>query len=347
MHERFSVLYSIAGGRVEAAARAEDICIEQTIEFPAKFVRSDFIRGHVFGRIESLERIGGRRYAAKISFDLEVSGSEFTQFLNVIFGNISLKPGVRVEDIELSDGLYAILKGPRFGREGLRKLTGIRKRALLCTALKPLGLSSKELAGLAYNFALGGIDMIKDDHGVADQCFAPFEERVELCAEAIRKADAETGFKTIYIPNVTAPTGKIIERARFARKCGAGGLLIAPGLTGFDAVRALADDDSIALPIFSHPSFQGSFVVNPESGISHYALFGLLNRLAGADAAIFPNFGGRFSFSEEECRGIVRGTGVEKGGIERIFPCPGGGMSLKRVPEMIAFYGADVILLIG
>ena len=34
-------------------------------------------------------------------------------------------------------------------------------------------------------------------------------------------------------------------------------------------------------------------------GFSHKVLLGILPRLAGADATIFPNFGGRFGFSVE------------------------------------------------
>jgi hypothetical protein len=37
------------------------------------------------------------------------------------------------------------------------------------TALKPMGSTTAELAKMAYDFAKGGIDIIKDDHGLADQ----------------------------------------------------------------------------------------------------------------------------------------------------------------------------------
>jgi ribulose-bisphosphate carboxylase large chain len=35
------------------------------------------------------------------------------------------------------------------------------------------------------------------------------------------------------------------------------------------------------------------------------------------------------------------------GALQPIFPAPGGGMSLDRIPEMGALYGDDVIYLIG
>jgi ribulose-bisphosphate carboxylase large chain len=102
--------------------------------------------------------------------------------------------------------------------------------------------------------------------------------------------------------------------------------MVAPGLVGFDLMRELADDDSILLPILTHPAMQGSFVTS-RNGISHGVIFGQLARLAGADATIFPNFGGRFSFSREECREIVQGTVVPPRHLKSIFPAPGGGMS--------------------
>jgi ribulose-bisphosphate carboxylase large chain len=122
--------------------------------------------------------------------------------------------------------------------------------------------------------------------------------------------------------------------------------MVAPGLIGFDLMRELADDDSIALPILTHPAMQGSFVTS-SNGMSHGVIFGRLARLAGADATIFPNFGGRFSFSREECKEIADATSAPMGHLKSIFPAPGGGMGLDRVPEMVETYGKDLIFLIG
>jgi ribulose-bisphosphate carboxylase large chain len=209
-----------------------------------------------------------------------------------------------------------------------------------------LGLSSKELADLAYQFTLGGMDIIKDDHGLSNQCCSPFEERISLCAEAVQRGNKESGQRTIYVANITAPNADVMRRARIAKNAGAGGLMVAPGIVGLDVMRELADDDSIALPVLTHPALQGSFVTS-QNGISHGVIFGQLARLAGADATIFPNFGGRFSFSREECMEIVKGTSVPMGLIKTIFPAPGGGMSIDKVPDMLETYGQDLIFLIG
>ena len=110
-----------------------------------------------------------------------------------------------------------------FGRAGLRELTGAADRPLLSTALKPMGLAPADLAELAYRFALGGIDLIKDDHGLTNQTFCPFEERLARCTEAVAKANRETGGRSIYLPNVTAAPEEMRRRARLANQAGAGG----------------------------------------------------------------------------------------------------------------------------
>ncbi len=345
--ERFHVVYRLTGDEALARTKARAICFEQTVEFPEDLVPEGDVRERIVGRIESLEEQQHGQWEARLSYAVETTGFELMQLLNVVFGNSSLKPGIRVERLEFPEMLLRAFKGPRFGRAGLREWLGVPSRPLLCTALKPMGLGAIELAELAYHFALGGIDMIKDDHGLADQPFAPFRERVERCAAAVVRANRETGLKGIYMPNLTGPAEGLIENALFAKNAGAEGLLFSPGLAGLDGMRLLANDDRIALPVMSHPALQGSFVVSAENGISHFALFGQIARLAGADATIFPNYGGRFSFSRDECRSIAEGCAVKMGRLKPIFPAPGGGMSLDRLPDMRQVYGSDVIFLIG
>lgn len=344
--QRFRVTYRLYGDQKEAYTKAKDICLEQTVEFPEEFIPEGLIKEQIIGQIESFESYAENSFLVVISYAIDSAASELTQLLNVVFGNISLKPGIRVEHLELPDALLQNFKGPRFGRAGLRKLLEVEKRPLLFTALKPMGLTSQELAKLAYKFALGGIDIIKDDHGLSNQPFSPYEERTSLCAEAVNKANQETGQHSIYVANITAPVHEVMKRALTAKAVGAGGVLISPGLTGLDMLREIAEDDRVALPVISHPAFLGSYVMG-TSGISHHALFGQIVRLAGADGTIYPNFGGRFSFSRAECESIARGTVIPMGNLKPIFPCPAGGMSLASVPESIKVYGNDVAFLIG
>jgi ribulose-bisphosphate carboxylase large chain len=345
--ERFWAAYDLSGSEQQAAEKARDICVEQTVEYPVDLIERDDIREQILGRVISFTRVTATSYRAVIDFPVEAACDELTQLLNILFGNVSLQPGVRLVDIGLPEQMLKTIRGPRFGRDGLRDHVGVADRPLLCTALKPMGLSAQELADLAYQFALGGIDIIKDDHGLTNQLFCPFEERVERCADAVYGANKKRGGRTLYLANITGPADSVMSRARLARVYGAGGLLLAPGLAGLDVMRCVAADDAVGLPIFSHPAMQGSFTVYPDQGISHGVLYGVINRLAGADACIFPNYGGRFSFTGQACRELVEGTQKPLGAIRPIFPVPAGGMSLDRVPELIDFYGDQAILLIG
>lgn len=345
--ERFRVRYRIVGDEREARAKAEEVCVEQTIEFPAALVQRGDIREHILGRIDAFAPAGPASFTVTISYAAETSGFELPQLLNVMFGNSSIKPGIRVERFELGPRLLSAFRGPRFGVRGLRTLLGVNDRPLLATALKPMGLDAKALADIAYRFALGGIDLIKDDHGLANQSFAPFKERVERCAEAVARAHRETGHRCLYLPNVTGPADVVMKNAALAKQAGAGGVLISPGLVGFDTARRLADDDGFSLPIMSHPALLGSFVTGKDSGISHETLFGQIARLAGADMSVFPNYGGRFSFSREECRAISECCAEPMGKLNTTFPAPGGGMDLARIPDMLETYGRHVIFLIG
>lgn len=344
---RLGATYVFTGPARDVEARAFDLCVEQTIEFPADLVPDDDIAGEIIGRVESMDRIADDVHAVDVTYAVETTGMELPQMLNVLFGNSSLLPDIRLVDIRVPAALSAHLGRPRFGIRGLRTLFDAPTRPLLATALKPMGLSPERFAEFAYELAAGGIDMIKDDHSLANQPFAEFRERVAACADAVRRANADTGGRAIYLPSINAPHPDIDRRADAAMSAGAGGLLVLPGITGFDHMRTLATGDRIDVPIMGHPAFVGGWVTSERSGISHGTLFGTLMRYAGADTSIFPNHGGRFSFSEDACLEIARACREPIDGVPSIFPTPGGGMSRGRVAEMVDFYGNDVILLIG
>ena len=345
--ERFSVHYQLSCLPDQATALARYICYEQTVEFPEDLIPDGDIKNFLTGRIESLTKIRDSTFLAEISYASEVTGMEFPQFLNTLFGNISILPGIRITDIILPESMSTLSPGSRFGSTGIKKLLYAEGRPLVCSALKPLGLSSEELADQAYQFAAGGLDLIKDDHGITNQQFSPFKERVQRCSDAVQEANLKYGTKTLYLPNISGPVDRIFKWARFAKEAGAGGLLIAPGLTGWDTMKSIAEDDSLSLPVMAHPAFTGTYVQSPTSGLSHGVLYGLLMRLAGADMTVFPNYGGRFSFSESECNDIVSGCTKPFSQTKPILPAPGGGMTTERLSGLIDFYGRDFVMLIG
>ena len=159
-----------------------------------------------------------------------------------MFGNSAVKAQTGVGTMKLSDAIEAICPGPRFGRDGLRQRTGRAEGPILMSAIKPVGLSTRELAALAHQFALGGMDMIKDDHGMANQHTSPFHERLAACVEAVADANALSGLNAVYVPNITGPARQVLDNAYRAQEAGADAVMIAPALVGFDVARTLSAD---------------------------------------------------------------------------------------------------------
>ena len=342
--DRIYVTYSYLGE--DPKSIADVIRVEQTIEFPYDLAPG-WIQDQVVGKIEEITSSDETNHLITISYNPDVTGGELTQLLNVLWGNASLFPGVKIVDLKLPSSFLDKFKGPRFGISGLRTLFKAESRPLLTTALKPMGSDPATLAEMARTLALAGFDLIKDDHSLANQPWATWKERVTLVSRAVAEANAITGGNSAYAPSLNLPFDQVKDAAHTAKELGAGALLILPGITGFDSLRVLAADDSLALPIQGHPAMLGSLVTSKNEGIAHGIVFGTLMRLAGADISIFPNMGGRFSFSQEQCLEIAKDSRGELGKLKPLFIAPAGGMTLERIPEMINMYGKDTALLIG
>jgi ribulose-bisphosphate carboxylase large chain len=343
---RVVAVYRVSGSETDARAKAELICIDQTVEASEEILTPD-LRERIVGRIEELHVASAGRYDATISYSSELLGRDCSGLLNVLFGTSSLRPGVRLMSFELPAPLLLQWRGPRFGVQGIREATGVSGRALVCAVLKPLGRSSRELAELAYQFTLGGVDLIKDDQGLMDHPFCPFEERAARCAEAVARGMIQTGRQCLYFPHVSGPWDQMRRRAHRAKEVGARGILVAPGLTGFEALKTLAEDDSLALPILSHPSFLGTYAVDQDSGIAPPALYGQLPRLAGADVSIYPSYGTGYAMTKEDCSSIAAACRTPWLHIRPILPTAAGRIGFEQVAEVGLLYGPDVVFILG
>jgi ribulose-bisphosphate carboxylase large chain len=233
------------------------------------------------------------------------------------------------------------LPGPQFGSAGLRKIVGVESRALTSTALKPIGLSITRLAHLCGLFADAGIDIIKDDHGLANQSFHPFAERVRACQHAVHESNHKSGRQSIYAPNIMGTPTTVLEQLKIAQNEGVCAVMIAPMLLGLPFMAEIVVNHA-TVPIIAHPSFGGATRILPE------LLYGKLFPLYGADATIFANFGGRFSYSKPTCRNLADAlTQPDEPDILPTLPMPAGGIKYQNVAEVLAFYGTEVILLMG
>ena len=357
---RILATYRITAPAAGIAERALALAIEQSVEMPLAAVRSVAIRETIAGRVESIEPVpagglaggaedpatnGGAHRAAPQAFHVTISlaaqtvGDDAGQLMNMAFGNASLQPDVELIDLALPAELLALFPGPAHGIAGIRASTGAHGRALTCTALKPQGLAPEELAELAHTLALAGVDVIKDDHGIADQAYAPFARRVPLVQRAVAAANRATGGCTVYAPSLSGGPRRLAAQCALVRAEGVGMVLACPmilGIPGFVELR-----QEIGVPILAHPALAGSARIDPA------LLLGLLFRVFGADATIFPNFGGRFSCDRAACHAIATRARAPLAGHRDTLPVPAGGMTVERVDEIVAEYGIDLMLLIG
>src|SRR4029077_21270861 len=112
------------------------------------------------------------------------------------------------------------------------------------------------------------------------------------------RANDETGGKALYFPDVTRDPSRMMEGPGAARRAGGRGVCVNALPAGLGAVGEIAATTGLA--IMSHPALAGAFF-QPDHGFAPEVLLGELFRVAGSDAVIYPNVGGRFTFSAATC----------------------------------------------
>jgi len=337
--ERLRATYRLRVGADAVQERATALCLEQTVELPRRAVRDPVVEREILPEIEELAPDGPEHHRVEVAYPAATAAGDPAQLLNVLFGNASLQDDVELTAVALPESLRRALGGPRHGAAGLREAAGVPDRPLTATALKPMGLAPEALAQLAATFARAGVDVIKDDHGLADHAFCPFPERVSACLAAVDRVADETGHRALYAPNLMGPPDALARQLDFAVKAGARAVLVAPMLVGMPAFHALVRGG--APVVLAHPAFAGALRAAPE------ALVGTLFRAFGADAVIFPHWGGRFAWDAPTCRRVADALRCPWPELRPALPFPAGGIAVERVAEIVDFYGGDAALLVG
>ncbi|HVZ09785.1 RuBisCO large subunit C-terminal-like domain-containing protein [Rhodopila sp.] len=361
---RFAVTYLVESDAASIEARAKGIAVEQSVEMPLEAVTDERVLADIVGEVEAIQDQGHGRFAVRIALASATVGTDAGQFMNMLFGNTSLQEDVILHDVAVPETLREAFGGPRHGIPELRRKLHLHERAFAGSALKPQGLTPGDLALLAERFARGGLDFVKDDHGLADQHYSRFADRIRAVTAGIAQGVRATGHPTRYIPSLTGNLDQLRAQAALAREEGIDCVMVAPMVSGVSSVQALVAEFP-DLAFFAHPSL-GGLRISPD------LLIGKLFPLIGADAVIFPSFGGRFGYSPETCRRLAlharcgltgqevaghvgsgytgpghAGSGPTGSGPRPALPVPAGGMTLARTGEILDFYGPDTMLLIG
>ena len=338
--------YRIQGTAADAARIARAMIYEQTVELPPEQIKgtpAEACLGHVEAIFPDPEQIGAQR--VHIDFPVELACGQLGQLLNLLYGNISMYRGIRLLDANLPGSLLSGWNGPRYGGDGVRRLTGVHGRPLLATAIKPRGLPLADLADLAGSFARGGGDIVKDDQNLVHADFDGFRAHVDACADAVDRANAATGRRCLYLPHLSGPDDELERRAEYVRQRGLAGALLCPLVLGLDRARALAERHQLLF--MAHPALTGAYTNGEDEGIAHAVLLGTLFRMAGADISVFPSPGGRFAVNDEDCAGIGTALQGPLAGLAKALPAPGGGLGPGQVEELALRYGSESVWLLG
>ncbi len=349
--------------KMDAFYMMQAICIEQStgtfIPVPAETPETR--RKHVakvigWWRIPDFEYDGAEQlfdspknyhYCVQVAFPLNFK-PQFPMLFTTIYGNISMAGPIKLVDIRFPKEFLKEFKGPKFGDMGTRKLLGVKERPLLNNMIKPCVYTGPEVgAELAYQAAVGGCDVIKDDELIADVGFNPITERVTKFMEALDKADSEKGEKTLYTINITDRVERMFELADIVQEHGANALMVNHISVGYSAMRKLAEDPSVKVPILGHMDLAGAFYQDPLSGISSPLILGKFGRLAGCDFIVHPapygkapTMGDRFI---ETARQMVMPMGNAPH-IKATMPMPSGGITVGIVEKVMQDLGPNIMI---
>ena len=221
-----------------------------------------------------------RHYRLTLSWPLANIGPSLPNLMATIAGNLyELRPvkSLRLLDFDLPRAFADAYPGPAFGIAGTRALTGVPQAPLIGTIIKPsVGLSAADTAAMVEQLCAAGIDFIKDDELQADGPACPFDERVRLCMQVIRKHAERSGRKVMYAFNLTGELDEMRRRHDLVMAEGGTAVMLSlnsVGMSGFNAFRRHTQ-----LPVHAHRNGWGYL----QTGWS-YVAWQKLWRLAGVD----------------------------------------------------------------
>jgi ribulose-bisphosphate carboxylase large chain len=338
---------------------AEDVAAESSIgtwtEVKTMTPRIRKLRAKVF-------EIKGK--LVKIAYPLELfEQGNMPQILSSIAGNIfgmKAVKNLRLEDVDWPEELVKSFKGPLHGIKGVRKLLKIPKRPLCGTIIKPkLGLDETEHAKVAYEAWLGGIDIVKDDENLSNLSFNNFSKRIIETLKMRDKAEKETGERKVYMPNITAETDAMLERANFVKEAGGEYVMVDIISTGWSALQNLRNaNDDLKLVLHAHRAGHATFTRNKRHGIS-MVVIGDITRLIGLDQLHIGTIIGKMEGVKEEILTIeeeIEKKIIKEHGhclaedwlnIKPVFAVCSGGLHPGSVPFLVKELGNDIIIQAG
>ena len=226
---------------------------------------------------------------------------------------------IMLTDLFIGKELLKKFQGPKFGVDGIRKLTGVQERPLSLHIIKPkMGMTPEQTANQVGLTAQGGADMCKDDEMLADAY-----NNTDGAATAVGDArksigrPRKTGKRMIYMCSITDEPRKMMDKARRAIDLGANGLLVTYS-AGLGAFRELTSHPDINVPVMLHASHMIAMMKQVA-----WPVLAKLCRLCGADMMLTPTMWSSIPMvSMEEGLRTSFVKLAAWGHIKRTFPMP-------------------------
>lgn len=253
------------------AARVESVIALETVDAPA---------------IPGATSATGKYHRAivRVSWSIENFGYNLPVLISTLQGNlyeIRQFTGLKLMDIELPPSFGDHYKGPAFGIDGCRKLTGVYDRPLIGTIIKPsIGLSVEQTAGMVKTLTEAGIDFIKDDELLSSSANSNFNDRVDGVMKVINAHADKTGKKVMYAFNISGEMDEMLQRYEKIVNSGGTCAMVSINSVGLAAVKKIGDQQQLA--IHGHRNGWGMLTRHPLLGIDFKA-YQKLWRLAGVD----------------------------------------------------------------
>ncbi|MHA2391196.1 MAG: RuBisCO large subunit C-terminal-like domain-containing protein [Promethearchaeota archaeon] len=287
-----------------------------------------------------------RTYFVQIGFPIvNFKGMGIPMLFTSVIGNISITHGLKLVDLAFPKAWLEDFKGPKYGIDGLRDLLKVPERPFLNNMVKPCtGHTADVAADLVYKAAVGGCDVVKDDELISNPVFNTLEERITKVMEAVDRADSEKGEKTLYTINITTKFPEMFEYADKMIELGANALMINYLTTGFEALRQIAEDPSIKVPILGHMDFGGTYFGGIWTGMTSMLTFAKLPRICGADTVVIPAPYGKAEILDERYEQNLKALRFPLQHIKPTLPMPSGGITPGMVEKCMKEAGNDILI---
>jgi ribulose-bisphosphate carboxylase large chain len=286
------------------------------------------------------------------------------QILSAVAGNIfgmKVLDSLRLLDISFPEEMVNSFAGPKYGIQGIKKITRINNRPLLGTIVKPkVGLNELKHAEVCGDAWKGGLDIVKDDENLTNMVFNHFKKRIKETLTIKNKIESDIGEKKFYMPNITGPFRLMKERADYVIENGGQYIMLDFFTIGFSAlqdIREYLEDKDII--IHAHRAMHAAITRNKSHGITMLVLAKIL-RLIGVDQLHTGTIIGKMEGAKQEVLEInsviteekVKGNDMTTldqywNNLKPILPVASGGLSPLDIPNLIKILGKDMVFQFG